>query len=77
MILCRCLLLVVVVMLIVGLGFGYMCYWELGWFELIYQCIVFFKDKVVFFKIFFLVDFYYFCFVSLSLIFDVIVFGIE
>lgn len=64
-------------MIVMSLGFGYMYYCELGWFELICYCFVFFKDNAVLFKIFFLVDFYYFCFVFLSLIFDVIVFGIE
>lgn len=60
-----------------GSGFGYMHYWEPGWFELIRHRLAFFKDNAAPFKILFLVDLHYSRFVPLSLISDAIALGIE
>lgn len=58
-------------------GFGYMHYWEPGWFELIRHRLAFFKDNAAPFKILFLADLHYSRFVPLSLISDAIALGIE
>ena len=60
-----------------GSGFGYMHYWEPGWFELIRHRLAFFKDNAAPFKILFLADLHYSRFVPLSLISDAIALGIE